>query len=75
MAVTFSGARRIVDVAAGPTLPKGYEDATTYSVLLVDPAIDDTVLLVSKESGTLRRVPYWDVEDVLDAMTPVTDPE
>lgn len=68
MEISFEEARRAV---GQPTEPQGFEDAEAFSVLLTDPPIDDTVVLVSKQDGSVRRVPRWDIQDRLDAMSPI----
>lgn len=54
---TFAQARQIVDKEIGASKPRGFEDDDAFLVLLVDPPLDDTVVLVSKADGTVHRVP------------------
>ena len=71
--VNFSEARKVVERELGPTLRAGFEDVSDFNVLLADPQPDDQVNLVSKATGDLHREVYFDQEERLRAMTPVTD--
>lgn len=73
--VTFSEARRVVENKySSPTLRDGFEDAEDFNVLL-QPPLDDQVVLVNKGSGVVHPEVYFEVEDQLEAMVPITDPE
>jgi len=71
--ITFKEARELVFQRIGPSRPKGFEDAKDYNVLLMNPPVDDTVILVDKESSNIRRVVYWNHLNKLTSMTPVED--
>lgn len=70
---TFHDARAVVERELGPTLPEGLEDARDYCVSLRFPDLDDQVNLVDKVSGELHREIYFEQEDRLMRMTPVSD--
>ena len=73
--VTFSEARRVVEEKySSPTLRDGFEDSQDFNILL-QPPLDDQVVLVTKDSGETHFEVYFEVQDKLEAMVPVTDPE
>lgn len=68
--ISFAQARKAVP---GPTLADGFEDALDYNVLSAIPATDDLVTLVNKQTGKVHQEIFWDVEDRLGRMVPVTE--
>lgn len=71
--VNFKEARQVVERELGPTLERGFEDLTDFNVLLAEPQTDDQVNLVDRATGELHRELYFEQEDRLEKMLPVSD--
>lgn len=70
MSISFQDARATI---SAPTEPEGFEDEEAYLLLLTDPPLDDTVILVAKRNGEVRQDSRWRISGRLDRMTPITE--
>ena len=71
--VTFREARSAVEGRySSPTSSDGFEDSEDFNVML-QPPLSDEVVLVSKDSGEIHPEVYFEVQEKLEAMTPVRD--